>query len=147
MLTDVAHIADGEDVGSKLLLNLQVELLDECVLEVGRFGYERETVDKGEISELGCRRGRRRQDSLAEFPELTLQRAVTVLAWRKSAAIDVGFNLHGKGGLAGRAVDGGERSVLEVTVRGVVAGEVAESVAAADDGGWPCREGEAETRS
>ena len=76
-----------------------------------------------------------------------MQRAVTVLAWRKSAAIDVGFNLHGKGGLAGRAVDGGERSVLEVTVRGVVAGEVAESVAAADDGGWPCREGEAETRS
>src|ERR1700733_6885190 len=57
------------------------------------------------------------------------------------------FDLDSKGGLAGRAVDGGERSVLQVAVRGVVAGEVAESVAATNDGGGTRRESEADTRS
>ncbi len=45
------------------------------------------------------------------------------------------FDLNRQGGLAGRGVDGGERSVLQVGVGGVVAGEVAESIAAPDDGG------------
>src|ERR1700733_2428193 len=53
MLTDVGDIADDEDVGSDLLLNLHIELLNESALEVGRFGYERQTIDGGQISELG----------------------------------------------------------------------------------------------
>jgi hypothetical protein len=121
--------------------------MDESVLEVGRLGCERQTVDGGKIREPGCCGGRRLDDSLAEGPELTLKRAVAVLASGESAAIDERFNLNGQGGLAGRVVDGGERSVVEVGERGVVIGEVAKSVAAADDGGGTCRECEADTRS
>src|SRR6202046_2240179 len=40
MLADVADIADDEDVGSNLLLKLQIVLLNQGVLEVGRLGYE-----------------------------------------------------------------------------------------------------------
>src|SRR6202000_153138 len=57
------------------------------------------------------------------------------------------FEQNSHAGLADRRVDGGERSVLQIAVGGVVAGEVAESVAAADDDGRGCREGEADTRS
>jgi hypothetical protein len=41
MLADVADIADGEDVGAELLLNLKIELLNESRPELGCFGYER----------------------------------------------------------------------------------------------------------
>ena len=41
MLANVADIADGEDVGAELLLNLKIELLNESRSELGCFGYER----------------------------------------------------------------------------------------------------------
>ena len=46
MLAGVADVANDEDVGPELLFDLHIVLLDECVLEVGRFGYERKTIDK-----------------------------------------------------------------------------------------------------
>ena len=45
MLTDEADIADGEDVGADLLLDLQIELLDESGFEVRGFGDERKAVE------------------------------------------------------------------------------------------------------
>ncbi len=50
MLASVADVANDEDVGSKLLFDLHVVLLDECVLEVGRFGYERKTMIRDRLA-------------------------------------------------------------------------------------------------
>ncbi len=52
MLADVTDIAEGEDVGAELLLQLQIELLDKSGAEVGSFSHKPETGDRGQIREL-----------------------------------------------------------------------------------------------
>src|ERR1700691_6375367 len=66
MLTDVADIADDEDIGAELLLHLQVELLSETRLEIGSFGYKRQTGDGGKVRDLGRRRGYGNRDACIE---------------------------------------------------------------------------------
>ena len=52
MLSDVADVSDSEDVGTKLLLDLKVELLDESRPEVGSLCNEPKTRDRGEVRKL-----------------------------------------------------------------------------------------------
>src|SRR5258705_222290 len=81
MLANIADIADGEDVGSELLLDLQTVLLDHGVLELRRFRDEGETGDGRQVSDLGCCRGRRRNNSLAQVRVRTQGCAAPVLAF------------------------------------------------------------------
>src|SRR5580698_6811971 len=60
MLADVADITDRKDVGSNLLLDLQIVLLDESIFEVGSFGHKRQASDRCQVSYIGSRRGRNR---------------------------------------------------------------------------------------
>jgi len=93
--------------------------------------------------DVGCRR---RWDCLraADQSGRTDGRAVRVLA-RERCLCDL--NLDGQGGLTRGSVDGGKRSILQVGVGGIVAGEEAECITAADDRGGSRRKGETKPRS
>ena len=54
MVPDVTDIADGEYVGTELLLDLQVVLVDDGGLEVGTLGVERERAEVLQVRDIGC---------------------------------------------------------------------------------------------
>src|SRR5579859_2037126 len=52
MLADVADVADGEDVGAELLLDLQIELLNERRAELGSLSYEAQAGDPAQCCQV-----------------------------------------------------------------------------------------------
>ena len=133
MVPDVAHVADGEYVGTELLLDLQVVLVDDGRLEVGGLRVERERVEVLQVRDIGC----------CGYGQTLIEGAVTRGALAIANAVagteEVGFDLNRYRRLAVRLKVGEEGYVLQIGVGGVVPGKVVDPETAADDRPRRCR--------
>src|SRR6202051_424344 len=119
MLSNVTDIPDREYVCAKLLLNLEIELLNESRPELGRFRNKRQCRDISQVRDIRSRRSRQ--------PLIKLRRcachscATRVL---RSRVYPLGlFNLNCDAGLTVRTEDRSERCILQIGVRSIVARE------------------------